>query len=180
MRATSLHPGRVTRDEWLEQQCRLLHTAGCTLAAAVEAVNARGEDARSGALGRRRAVTLDHLREVEGGCKLLQRLQQAIQDAIYDSEQEMRELRERELTPADLLVEGDGLIQRYRFLRRRNRILDGLRAELPRATLHALHCLYLLRRLREGDAFEDPLRAPGCDFALAALDELSGEGGSPS
>ncbi|MBM3459042.1 MAG: hypothetical protein FJX77_10995 [Armatimonadetes bacterium] len=179
MRVTSLPSARIAPDDWLERQCRQLHDVGCALTGTLEQVNQRCEAARAGQLGRRQPVTLEQLREVEGNCQSLRRLQRTIQEALYDTEQEIRELRERDLTPADLIVEAEYLIVRYRFLRRRNRVLVGLHDELPRAALQALHCLHRLRRLREGDREATLFYPPGCEFALAALEQLRDEGEAP-
>lgn len=167
-----IEPAVVLLDDWLESHCRQILQAGDELAAVVGEINERTEQAGTGQLGRRRRITETHLRSVEAACRSLHDVQVAVQNALFDCEHELRDLRERRVSPAELLVDGERLICRYRFLRRRARVIDGLLAYLPVVTNHAGACLDHLHRLHEGDDLEGPLRVPDCGFAQAALEEL--------
>jgi hypothetical protein len=175
MRAgSSAHEGH-RHDTWLEEQCMLVHSAGIGLAEAVGEVNQRTLKAIGGELGRQRRVTSSQIRAVEQAHVLLADVQDRVQNALFDCEHELRALREQELTPAELVLEGGRLIALYRFFRRRARILDGMLAYLPETRAHAGRCLDSLRRLRDGTALYRPLTVPDCGFALVALDELRGD-----
>jgi hypothetical protein len=167
----------IPHDEWLEAQCRQIDAAGHALAAAVGPVNERARHGPPGEPGRRPRVTEAQLRETEEAWKALHDAQVAVQNALFDCEHEMRALREREISPVELLVDGDRLIIQYRFLRRRARILDGLLAFLPAVSAHAHGCLERLQKLREGGTLEGRLLAPDCGFALVALEQLREEEG---
>lgn len=167
-----IEPALVEADAWLEGLCRQILEAGEQLTTTVGEINERTEQAGTGLLGRRRRITEVHLRAVGGSCKSLHDVQVAVQDALFDCEHELRALREREVSPAELLVDGERLICQYRFLRRRARVIDGLLAYLPVVTSHAVVCLEHLHRLHEGDDLNGALRVPDCGFALAALEEL--------
>lgn len=159
-------------DDWLESQCRRVEAAGQELAEVVEGVNARTEHAVQGALGRRQRITETQLRQAEAAWRSLHDVQLSIQDALFDCEHELRALRERELSPAELLIDGERLIRQYRFLRRRARVIDGLLAYLPAVGTHAAACVDHLRRLRDGAEAALLLAAPDCGFALVAMEEL--------
>lgn len=167
----------VPHDEWLESLCETIQSTGRALAETVGEVNRRMEDAQSGHLGRRQPLTETQLRTVEEACQTLRQVQRWVQNALFDCEHEIRELREREVSPAELLIDGDRLIGQYRFLRRRARIIDGLLAYLPGVNSHAALCLDHLRRVPNGDTWSDPLTVPDCAFALAALEQLREEAG---
>jgi hypothetical protein len=166
-------------DDWLEMQCRVVEAAGRDLAITVGQVNQRIEQARTGQLGRRRPITELQLRMAEAAYKKLHDVQVAVQNALFDCEHELRALRDRELSPAELLVDGERLIRQYRFLRRRARVIDGLLAYLPVVTAHAGTCLEYLHQLQRGREINVPLKVPDCGFALAALDQLREEGRPP-
>jgi len=162
----------VQTDVWLEGQCRAIVAAGQELAAAVGEVNHRMEQAMAGALGRRQRITDSHLRRAETACETLLEVRRAVQNCLFDCEHELRELREREVGPAELLLEGDRLIGQYRFYRRRARVLDGLLAYLPAVHSYATLCLDQLRSIRDGGAVALPLTVPDCGFAQVALEQL--------
>ena len=86
---------------------------------------------------------------------------------------------ERDVSPAELLVDGERLIRQYRFLRRRARILDGLLAYLPSVTTHASGCLDCLARLRHGEELSGTIVVPDCGFALVALEQLTDDESLP-
>lgn len=159
-------------DDWLETRCREIETAGRDLALAVGEVNQRLEQARDGHLSRRRVVTEVHLGQAEQICRVLHDVQVAIQNALFDCEHEMRELREREVSPVELLIDGERLIRQYRFLRRRARVIDGLLAYLPAVCAAAQTCMEHLRQLGDGGILEQPIVVPDCGFALVAIDQL--------
>lgn len=175
MRIDNHDPGRDRVDTWLEAQCGLIQAAGRSLAQAVGQVNQRVDQARNGELGRKQRITEALLRQSEEACRTLHDVQVAVQNALFDCEHELRELRERELSPAELLIDGERLIRYYRFLRKRARVIDGLLAYLPAVTTHAVHCLQHLKQLREEAEVSAPLRVPDCAFAVAALEELREE-----
>jgi hypothetical protein len=166
-------------DTWLEARLRLLEHAGKELALAVGEANVRADDAASGALGRRRVVTETALRRAEAAYRVFHDVQVEIQNAVFDCEHELRELRERDVSPAELLVDGERLIRQYRFLRRRARVLDGLLAYLPSVTSHASICLECLTRLRAGEELNGTILVPDCGFALVALEQLSEDDSLP-
>jgi len=172
-----IDPVRVAQtDDWLETHCRLIERAGQELAATVGEINQRTDQAEAGDLGRRRRITETQLHAAELACRTLHDVQVSIQNALFDCEHELRDLRERELSPAELLVDGERLIRHYRFLRRRARVIDGLLAYLPIVTSHAGVCLEHLQRLHEGAELNGQLRVPDCGFALVALEQLEEEG----
>lgn len=169
------YPNGIPHDEWLESQCRRIEEAGRNLALAVSEVNARTREALQGGLGRKQRITPNQIRQAETAWETLHEAQVAVQDALFDCEHEMRALRERDITPAELLVDGDRLIIQYRFLRRRARVLDGLLAYLPGVSSSAHACLECLHLLRDGAEIETILAIPDCGFALVALEQLSEE-----
>lgn len=173
MRIESAREIPVPRDEWLEAQCRRIEAAGKELARVVGQINLRTEQARAGTLGRRSRVTESCLRRVEAVYRTFHTVQVEIQNALFDCEHELRELREREVNPAELLIDGERLINRYRFLRRRARVIDGLLAYLPVVTHRTAACLEHLKRIRHGSDGWIRLTAPDCAFAAAALEELN-------
>lgn len=170
----------VQRDDWLEGQCRRVENAGQELAQVVGQINLRTEQAHSGSLGRRRRITDTQMRRVDSAYRVLHDVMVAIQNALFDCEHELRSLRERELSPAELLVEGERLIRQYRFLRRRARVIDGLLAYLPMVTHDAGVCREHLRQLQVGADLPGPLRVPDCTFALVALEQLREEEARPT
>lgn len=174
MRLPSPQERRVPTDTWLEAQCRAVENAGRELALAMGEARDRCEQDRNGTLGRRRHVTESQVRRAEHAYQNLRRVQSEIQNALFDCEHALRELRERELSPAEMLLEADRLIAQYRFLRRRARIIDGLLAYLPVVLHHAGACHAHLRRLRNGEPGEQdaPFSVPDCGFALVALEAL--------
>ena len=162
-------------DEWLAAQCRLLASTGQALAAAISDVNDRMEQAGSGNLGKRQKVTESQLRRASEAFRTLRAVQMDVQNALFDAEHELRELREREVSPAELLVDGERLIRYYRFLRRRVRVIDGIMAYLPLVRAHAEKLLHQLKLLQEGETDIVHLSVPDCGFALVALEQLEEE-----
>jgi hypothetical protein len=175
MRPSTEIPTSFPADEWLEEQCREVEESGRCLAMTVGQVNLRTEQARLGKLGRRRRITETQIREVETACRKLHDVQVRVQNALFDCEHEMRALRERDISPAELLVDGDTLIVQYRFLRRRARVIDGMLAYLPVVTAHAGTCLQSIQHLRENSVPDLLITAPDCGFALVALEQLRDE-----
>ena len=175
MRVDYHAPART--DEWLEAQCRAIVDAGRALNQVVSQVNARTEAALVGQLGRRQRATELQLREAEEACRTLHDIQVAVQNTLFDCEHELRDLRERDVNPAELLIDGERLIRQYRFLRRRARIIDGLLAYLPAACTQSNACLEYLRSIRNGGNGISLLAIPDCSFALVALDEAREEEG---
>ncbi len=159
-------------DEWLEERCREIESTGRELAMVVGDINQRLERARDGQIPRRLVVTDVHLGQVENACRVLHDVQVVIQNALFDCEHEMRELREREVSPVELLIDGERLIRHYRFLRRRARVIDGLLAYLPAVCSHAHVCIDHVRQLADGGVVEQAILVPDCSFSLVALDEL--------
>jgi len=162
-------------DEWLEAQCRRLEATGNDLADTIGEINSRLE----GELGRRgrrssvrQRVQPEEIQKAQEACGIFREIQNAVQDALFDTEHELRELRERDVSPAELLIDGEGLVRQYRFLRRRARVLDGLLAYLPSVGDHALVCVEKLRRLEEHDLRYDPIMVPDTGFALIAIEHL--------
>ncbi|HEU4752430.1 MAG TPA: hypothetical protein VFU47_04905 [Armatimonadota bacterium] len=175
MRFDGPSAAKVQTDNWLITQCRSIEAAGTRLTEVVGEANSRVEQERAGELGRRQRVTESQLREAEAACAALHETQVAVQNALFDCEHELRALREREISPAELLIDGERLILQYRFFRRRARILDGLLAYLPLVNSHAVSCLEGLRALKDGGMLDVPLTVPDCGFALVALDQLDQE-----
>jgi hypothetical protein len=172
MRPESPFSVTVQDDAWLEAQCRAIVQAGKELTRCVAQVNQRLQDARNGELGRKQLLTETHLRAAQDVLSSLHEIQVSIQNALFDCEHEIRSLRERDVSPAELLVDGERLISQYRFLRRRARVIDGLLAYLPGVHQHTATCIEWLRQLREGARAEDEIAVPDCGFALVALDQL--------
>ncbi len=166
----------VKEDHWLEAQCRIIQQAAVALAESVGEVNDRTDQAKDGSLGRKRRITEAQMRCALEAAGDLKAVQKAVQNALFDCEFELRELRERDVSPAELLVDGERLIRQYRFLRRRARVMDGLLAYLPTVTQHASVCLDHLRALNEDHSLNGMIRTPDCTFALVALEQLSEEG----
>jgi hypothetical protein len=162
----------VSRDDWLEAQCRAIEAAGKEMADIVGQINARTSLSQNGELGRRKRITETQVRAIESSVRTLHEIQRSIQNALFDCEHELRELREREVDPAELLIDGERLIRQYRFLRRRARIIDGLLAYMPTAESYAAGCLDRLRALHAGGELHDPLSVPDCGFAVIALEQL--------
>jgi hypothetical protein len=162
----------IPRDEWLESQCRLVAAAGHELAVVVGQVSVRADPGRAGQTGRRRTLTEALFGRAETACKTLREIQSSVQNALFDCEHELRELRERDISPLELLVDGERLIIQYRFHRRRARVIDGLLAYLPVVNSHARACLECLHRFRDGEDAPSPV-VPDCGFALVALEQLS-------
>lgn len=163
----------ATRDEWLESLCRQIEGAGQELEAVANEINYRaGRLADGEPVEGDRIVTEDLTRRMEAAAETLRGLKVTIQEAVFDCEHEMRELRERELSPVELLIDGDRLIRRYRFLRRRGRVIDGLLAYLPPVALAARNCCEHLYQLQSGAVLNGPLIVPDCAFALFALEQL--------
>jgi len=175
MRIESSKPVNVETDAWLENRCLVIESAGRSLAVAVGQVNQRTQAAASGDLGRRRRITDSLLHRAETACRTLRQAETEIQNTLFDCERELRSLWEREVSPVELLVDGERLIRHYRFLRRRARILDGLLAYLPVVARHADTCLECLRRIQHGDEEQGVLVVPDCGFALIALEQLREE-----
>lgn len=167
--------GTAQEDEWLAARCRMIHQTGRELALTVGEVNDRTEQARAGTLGRRPRVAEVQLDAAEGCHRTLRSLQNDLQNTLFDTEYELRELRERELSPAELLIEGEYLIRRYRLLRRRARIIDGLLAYLPSVCTLVGICVEHLRRLYDGAELAELLVVPDCTFAMVALEQLAEE-----
>lgn len=162
-------------DEWLAAQCRVLAAAGQSLAATISEVNSRMEHLQNGNLGRKQRVTDSQLRRVDAACATIRTAQRDVQNALFDAEHELRELREREVSPAELLVDGERLIRYYRFLRRRARVIDGMLAYLPLVRSHADTLLQQLRLLQAGEIEMAHFSVPDCGFALVALEQLQEE-----
>ena len=177
MRLEPLLDRQISQDDWLEGQCRIVEAAGLELALAVGEANERIEQSRNGTLGRRQYVTEANLRRSAHACAALHDVQVAIQNALFDCEHELRELRERDMSPAELLVDGHRLLRQYRFTRRRARVIDALLAYLPVVQHHAGICHDHLRRLRDGEPIEveGAMTVPDCGFALVALEALQEE-----
>jgi hypothetical protein len=178
MRDAGYSPTDPQHDAWLERRCLIVEAAGRHLASAVGQANERL--AQSNQTTRKKAITEAQLRQVESACKILHDLQVEVQNALFDCEHELRELRERDVSPAELLIDGERLIGRYRFLRRRARILDGLLAYLPMVSSHASACLEALRMVKRGGRMDSNITVPDCAFALVALDQLREEEVRPS
>lgn len=172
MRPESPFVVTVPSDAWLEAQCRAIVQAGKELTRCVGQVNQRLDESKNGELGRKRLITETHLRQAEEAHLALHDVQVAVQNALFDCEHEIRALRERDVDPAELLIDGERLIAQYRFLRRRARIIDGLLAYLPSACHHTATCIEWLRQLREGALAQEDLAVPDVAFASAALDQL--------
>lgn len=172
MRPESPFAVTVQDDNWLEAQCRSIVQAGKQLTRCVGQVNQRLEEAKAGDLGRKRLITETHLRQAQEAHRALHDIQVSVQNALFDCEHEIRSLRERDVSPAELLIDGERLISQYRFLRRRARVIDGLLAYLPGACQHTATCVDWLNQLREGALAQEELAVPDCAFALAALDQL--------
>lgn len=170
----NFHPPE-SRDVWLEDVCGRLVTAATAFSAVIEDVNQRTDVAASGELGRRRRITEVLLRRAEEAATDLSQIQRGIQNALFDCEIELRELRERDLSPADLLEQGAYLLSHYRLIRRRARVLDGILGFLPGANRDVAFALALLRRLRKGLVVTGPLGTPDWGFALAAQEEITTE-----
>jgi hypothetical protein len=175
MPIVSKDPRSPRTDEWLVAQCRTILENGRELALTVGEINDRTELARAGTLGRKPRISEHQLHAVEASCKALHDLQVAIQNALFDTEYELRDLREREVSPAELLVEGEEIIRHYRFLRRRARIIDALLAYLPAVNALAQMCRDHLKRLHQGIELNELLVVPDCSFAAVALDQLDEE-----
>jgi hypothetical protein len=175
MRVDSHHRSTPGADEWLEGLCRQVEDAGTELANAVGQVNLRLEQEQNGSLGRRQRITDAQLKRVETACAALHEVQVSIQNALFDCEHELRELRERDVSAIELLIDGERLIRQYRFLRRRARVIDGLLAYLPMVSSSAMSCLEVLRRARDGQDVSAPFTVPDCTFALVALEQLREE-----
>lgn len=162
-------------DEWLEAQCKRLEAAGNELANTVGAINHRLEGdigkARRRNSGRPRVEPGEILKAQEV-CSIFKEIQQGVQDALFDAEYDMRELRDRDVNPAQLLIEGNDLLRRYRFLRRRARICDSLLAYLPHVEESAHVCLDKLKLLEDSEMRFEPITVPDCGFALIAIEEL--------
>ncbi len=165
----------IPSDDWLEAQCRQIEEAGKALAATLAGVNARHRQHRESVAGRRPRLTASQIKEAQAAYRILHEVQVAIQEAVFDCEHDLRDLREREISPAEMLVDGDRLIIQYRFLRRRARILDALLAYLPAVSQHAFRCVEHLERVKEGAPLAELLAGPDCGFALIALEELQDE-----
>jgi hypothetical protein len=164
----------LVTDDWLEAQCRSIASAGKELANTVGQINQRIEGVTGDQI--REVIAESHLRETSAVGRALHEVQLAVQNALFDCEHELRSLRERDISPVELLVDGERLIQRYRFLRRRARVIDGLLAYLPAVTAHIQTCVDNLRRLREVGNYEGGnFLVPDCGFALVALDQLRDE-----
>lgn len=177
MRPESPFAVTVPSDSWLEAQCRAVVQAGKELTRCVGQVNQRLDEAKNGGLGRKRLITETHLRQAQEAYRTLHDIQLSVQNALFDCEHEIRILRERDVNPAELLIDGERLIGQYRFLRRRARVIDGLLAYLPAACQHTATCIDWLQQLREGAQAQEDLSVPDVAFALAALDQLKdGEG----
>lgn len=169
-----ISPARdVRKDDWLEAKCRLIERAGSDLRKTVGEINDRLDCLTDGGLGRRRLITEGHLRTIGQSYDTLHQVLVDVQDALFDTETEIRDLQERDVDPAELLVDGERLIRHYRFLRRRARVIDGLLAFLPLVASSARSCLDHVKQLREGGQLIAPMVVPDCTFALAALDELA-------
>ncbi len=174
MSAEPIIQSNQSPDEWLEAQCRQIEAAGKELVAVAEEINYRvGRIADGEPVAGDQIVTEELTRRMETACEMLRNLKITIQEAVFDCEHEMRELREREVSPAELLIDGDRLIRQYRFLRRRGRIMDGLLAYLPIVTQSTRTICDQLYQLQEGAILEGPLIVPDCSFALVALEQLS-------
>ena len=172
MRPESPFAVTVQDDNWLEAQCRTILQAGRELTRCVGQVNLRLDEAKSGDLGRKRLITESTLRQAREAHRTLHDVQLSIQNALFDCEHEIRALRERDVSPAELLIDGERLISQYRFFRRRARVIDGLLAYLPGATQYTAVCVDWLRQLQGGARAQEELSVPDTDFALAAIDQL--------
>lgn len=172
MRPESPFAVTVQDDAWLESQCRTIVQAGKELTLCVGQVNQRLEEAQNGELGRKQILTQTHLRQAQEALEALHEVQSGIQNALFDCEHEMRSLRERDVSPAELLIDGERLISQYRFLRRRARVIDGLLAYLPAVCQQTSTCIDWLRQLREGARLHEEIAVPDTAFAHAALDQL--------
>lgn len=163
-------------DDWLAAQCQRIDAAGRDMAFTVGEVNQRIEEALVSASSMP-SVTEDAVRRARECASTIHEIQLAIQNALFDCEHEIRELREREVSPAELLVDGERLINRYRFIRRRARVIDGMLAFLPLVTSHMTACVDNLRQMSEEEAIPvaGPLIVPDCEFAIVALEALREE-----
>jgi hypothetical protein len=160
----------------LAVQCQRIEAAGRDMAMTVGEVNERIEEALANTT-QAPAVSEDAVRRARECANVVHEIQLAIQNALFDCEHEIRELREREVSPAELLVDGERLINRYRFVRRRARVIDGMLAFLPLVTSHMTACVENLRQMSEDEAapVAGPLLAPDCEFAIVALEALREE-----
>ncbi|MCC2673015.1 MAG: hypothetical protein K0Q72_5487 [Armatimonadetes bacterium] len=170
------HDPTPASDDWLANQCHRIDAAGRELALAVGELNERIEATLEDAAGHPR-ISEGCLQRARECATVIHQVQGEIQNALFDCEHEIRELRERVVSPAELLVDGERLINHYRFLRRRARVIDGLLAYLPNVTAHMRACVEHLRQMREEEHVElaAPLLVPDCAFAIVALEELREE-----
>jgi hypothetical protein len=170
------HDSTPRTDDWLAAQCQRIHAAGRELALTVGEINQQIEEAPDASHQLPR-ISDDAIRRARECATAIHDVQVAVQNALFDCEHEIRELREREVSPAELLIDGERLINRYRFLRRRARVIDGLLAYLPVVNAHVAACVENLRQIRDGEvtAVAGPLTVPDCGFALVALEDLREE-----
>lgn len=174
MRPESPFSTTVQDDAWLEAQCEAICASGRELARCVGQVNERLEQARQGELGRKQLVTDSLIRDAQESLVQMHDVQVSVQNALFDCEHEIRALRERDVSPAELLIDGERLIRQYRFLRRRARVIDGLLAYLPAVCQHTATCIEWLRQIQQGELAlaQDEIAVPDCSFALVAKDQL--------
>lgn len=170
------HDSTPRSDDWLAAQCQRIEAAGKELALTVGEINQQIEEALAASGGCPR-ISEDALRRARECADAIHEVQVSIQNALFDCEHEIRELREREVSPAELLIDGERLINRYRFLRRRARVIDGLLAFLPVVGTHVSACVENLRQMREDEEMSvaGPLLVPDCGFAIVALEALREE-----
>lgn len=174
------HDSTPVTDDWLAVQCQRIDAAGRDLALAVGELNERIEAALEQTMANAPVspqIPESCVQRARECAAIIHQIQLDVQNALFDCEHEIRELREREVSPAELLVDGERLINHYRFLRRRARVIDGLLAYLPEVTAHMNACAEHLRQLREQDTIElaAPLLVPDCGFAIVALEALREE-----
>lgn len=172
----SSQPPMILTDDWLEARCHAIDAAGRELALAVGQINRKLEELHSTSRDMREAIADEDLRRTIATSRALHDVQVEVQNGLFDCEHEIRSLRERDISPAELLVDGERLIAQYRFLRRRARVIDGLLAYLPAVNSHVNTCLDQLQRLREEGLYEGgSFSVPDCAFALIALEVLRDE-----
>jgi len=170
------HESFPQSDDWLAAQCQRIEAAGRDLALAVGEINERIEEALLKET-RRPSIPENCLQRARECAVLLHGIQVEVQNALFDCEHEIRDLREREVSPAELLIDGERLIQHYRFLRRRARLIDALLAYLPDVCSDTHLCVEHLRQMHEEEdiAVAGPLTVPDCSFAVMTLEALREE-----
>lgn len=171
------HESFPQSDDWLAAQCQRIEATGHELALAVGEINERIEEALQKDTLHRPTISENCLTRARECATVLHAIQVEVQNVLFDCEHEIRDLREREVSPAELLIDGERLIRHYRFLRRRARMIDALLAYLPDVCSDTHLCVEHLRQIHaeEGIAVAGPLTVPDCSFAVMTLEALREE-----